>query len=181
MQSHSRGFKKEKKKKRLTWPETRSSEAAFSSILPHSEAAFSNTAHLSSKPGMGNSLAKAMTSAFSASSCDWASAFSRTYALNSFRVSAKHQHKLFSAVEGNDVTCQSAKHCTKENTIISTEGNLKRLSYLLKGTWTVCLLVGCLTSQQQASVSQGRICSDNFTCCHTKIEVADPTFYLTQS
>ena len=42
-------------------------------------------------------------------------------------------------------------------------------------------LVGCLTSQQQASVSQGRICSDNFTCCHTEIEVADPTFYLTQS
>ena len=45
----------------------------------------------------------------------------------------------------------------------------------------VCLLVGCLNSQQQASVSQGRICSDNFTCCHTQIEVADPTFYLTQS
>ena len=45
----------------------------------------------------------------------------------------------------------------------------------------VCLLVGCLTSQQQASVSQGRICSDNLTCCHTEIEVADPTFYLTQS
>ena len=45
----------------------------------------------------------------------------------------------------------------------------------------VCLLVGCLMSQQQASVSQGRICSDNFTCCHTEIEVADPTFYLTQS
>ena len=42
-------------------------------------------------------------------------------------------------------------------------------------------LVGCLTSQQQASVSRGRICSDNFTCCHTEIEVADPTFYLTQS
>ena len=42
-------------------------------------------------------------------------------------------------------------------------------------------LLGCLTSQQQASVSQGRICSDNFTCCHTEIEVADPTFYLTQS
>ena len=45
----------------------------------------------------------------------------------------------------------------------------------------VCLLVGCLTSQQQASVSQGRICSDNFTCCHTEIEVADPTVYRTQS
>ena len=45
----------------------------------------------------------------------------------------------------------------------------------------VCLSVGCLTSQQQASVSQGRICSENFTCCHTEIEVADQTFYLTQS
>ena len=43
------------------------------------------------------------------------------------------------------------------------------------------MFVGCLTSQQQASVSQGRICSDNFTCCHTEIEVADQTFYLAQS
>ena len=50
----------------------------------------------------------------------------------------------------------------------------------LGGGGIVCLLVGCLTSQQHASVSQGRICSDNFTCCHTEIEVADPTFYLTQ-
>ena len=43
------------------------------------------------------------------------------------------------------------------------------------------LLVGCLTSQQHASVSQGRICTDNFTCCHTEIEAADQTFHLTQS
>ena len=44
-----------------------------------------------------------------------------------------------------------------------------------------CLLVGCLTSQQHASVSHGWICSDNFTCCHTETDVADPTFHLTQS
>ena len=44
-----------------------------------------------------------------------------------------------------------------------------------------CLLVGCLTSQQHASVSQGRICTDKFTCCHTEIEAADQTFHLTQS
>ena len=43
------------------------------------------------------------------------------------------------------------------------------------------LFVGCLTSQHQASVFHGRICTDNFTCCHTEIEAADPTFYLTQS
>ena len=54
-------------------------------------------------------------------------------------------------------------------------------SSILRVDGMVCLFVGCLTSQQQASVSQGRICSDNFTCCHTEIEVADQTFYLTQS
>ena len=41
----------------------------------------------------------------------------------------------------------------------------------------VCWLVGCLTSQQHASVPQGRICSDKFTCCHTEI-VADQTNFL---
>ena len=47
-------------------------------------------------------------------------------------------------------------------------------------SWKQCLFVdwlaGRLTSQQK-----GRICSDNLTCCHTEIEVADQTFYLTQS
>ena len=42
-------------------------------------------------------------------------------------------------------------------------------------------LVGCLTSQQHASVSQGWICSDSCTCCHTEIEAADPAFHRTQS
>ena len=45
----------------------------------------------------------------------------------------------------------------------------------------VCLFDGCLTSQQHAGVSRGRICTDTFTCCHTEIEVTDQTFYLTQS
>ena len=49
------------------------------------------------------------------------------------------------------------------------------------GKHRICMFVGCLMSQQHASVSQGRICSDNFTCCHTETEVADQTFYLTQS
>ena len=46
---------------------------------------------------------------------------------------------------------------------------------MLRATVFVCW------SQQHASVSQGRICSDNFTCHHTEIEAADHTFYLTQS
>ena len=45
----------------------------------------------------------------------------------------------------------------------------------------VLLFVGCLTSPKHTGVSQGWICSDNFTCCHTEIEVADPTIYFTQS
>ena len=43
------------------------------------------------------------------------------------------------------------------------------------------MFVGCLSSQQHASVSQGRICTDNFTCCHTETEAANQTFHLTQS
>ena len=54
--------------------------------------------------------------------------------------------------------------------------------YEYSSRWLVGWLVGCsLTSQQLASVSQGQICTDIFTCCHTEIEVADQTFYLTQS
>ena len=45
----------------------------------------------------------------------------------------------------------------------------------LKGCVGEDLFVGCLTSQQHASVSQERICSDNFSCCHTEIKVADQT------
>ena len=48
-------------------------------------------------------------------------------------------------------------------------------------TNVVFLFVGSLTSQQDASVLQGRICADNCTCCHTEIEVTDQTFHLTQS
>ena len=43
------------------------------------------------------------------------------------------------------------------------------------------MFVGCLTSQQRASVPQGRICSDNFTCCHTEIKLQTKHFYLTHS
>ena len=39
----------------------------------------------------------------------------------------------------------------------------------------------CLTSQQHARVHQGRFCSYNRMCCHTDIEEADQTCYLTQS
>ena len=61
---------------------------------------------------------------------------------------------------------------------------LKQGRYLLHTCATgprISFSVACLTSQQQASVSQGRKCSGNCMCCHTEIEAADQTFYLTQS
>ena len=42
-------------------------------------------------------------------------------------------------------------------------------------------IVCCFTFQQHASLPRGRICSGNFTCCHTEIEVGDQTFHLTRS
>ena len=69
-------------------------------------------------------------------------------------------------------------HGVKLIKIHNTETRLgSRGSAPMGGLGIVC----CLTSQQHASVSQGRICSDNFTCCHTEIEVEDQTFHLTQS
>ena len=44
-------------------------------------------------------------------------------------------------------------------------GGLKTSAY--SSSLALLLLVGCLTSQQHASVSQGRICTDKFTWCHT--------------
>ena len=62
----------------------------------------------------------------------------------------------------------------------STAMNGLWFSFQMPTLHRVGLFVGCLTSQQQAGVSQGRI-SDKFTCCHTEIEAAEQTFYLTQS
>ena len=43
-----------------------------------------------------------------------------------------------------------------------------------KQEWVFFLLLfGCLTSQQHADVSDGWICSDNFTCCHAVVEATD--------
>ena len=72
-------------------------------------------------------------------------------------------------------TGHRAQHTTNElfrnpkgRPLVTNSSSAKLTAYEL------CLFVGCLTSQ-------GRICTDNFTCCHTEIEAADQTFHLTQS
>ena len=60
-------------------------------------------------------------------------------------------------------------------------GWLANMVYSLVVGWLVGWLLACLTSQQHASVSRGRICSNVFTCCHIEVEAADQTFCLTQS
>ena len=41
---------------------------------------------------------------------------------------------------------------------------------------SMCCWLVALTSKQHASLSQGRICSDSYACCHTEVDVADQTF-----
>ena len=80
-----------------------------------------------------------------------------------------------------------SKGCTGEDTSSSAgypsaqDSTVQQQHQQQKWDSVVCLLVGCLMSQQHASLSQGRIYSDNCMCCHTETEVADQTLYLTQS
>ena len=48
-----------------------------------------------------------------------------------------------------------------------------------RDTLAYCWDVKQPTNKQK--VSQGRMCSDIFTCCHSETEVADQTFYLAHS
>ena len=60
-----------------------------------------------------------------------------------------------------------------------TRVSMFQVTGIIRPGFLACLFA-CL-SQQQASVSQGPICSDFWTCCHTKMEAAHRTFCLTQS
>ena len=86
-------------------------------------------------------------------------------------------------VEVNGLLWQKDRGRQQQNQQQTAEEMGKRSSRL--SSWdsksTLLLLVGCLTSQQHASVSQGQICSDSCTCCHTEVEVADQVFYIMQS
>ena len=68
-----------------------------------------------------------------------------------------------------------------KDTKIWTDGGAGGGGSVLVACSCVGWLLACIMSQQHASVCQGRICSDNCACCHTEIEVADQTFYLTVS
>ena len=85
------------------------------------------------------------------------------------------------AASTTDTSTLPVNHCN-QSTAFDALNRKARRTRRKAGEHAVCLLfVGCLTSQQHASVSQGRIRADDFTCCHTEIEVTDQTFYLTQS
>ena len=69
-------------------------------------------------------------------------------------------------------TCVGSVPCTQTDRRRQGPGEVVNMMIIR----IVCLLVGCLTSQQHVSVSEGQISSDMCTCCHTEIEVADQTF-----
>ena len=70
-------------------------------------------------------------------------------------------------------------HTPVARKLYSSLGEPTMHCHLHRGDWSFQLTNEKF--QQHASVSQGRICSDKYTCCHTETEVADQTFYLTHS
>ena len=73
-------------------------------------------------------------------------------------------------------------HCWGEGRVVGSWGGGEGGGGGLSADFVCCFAGWALkTSQQHASVSQGRTCSDNCTCCHAEIEVADHYFYLIQS
>ena len=92
---------------------------------------------------------------------------------------------LFNQIEHYSVRCvadtPSWSMCATRVRSASTSGRVTGLKQPYKYAHHHSLFVGCLTSQQRASASKGRIFSDNFMCCHTEIEVVDQAFCLTQS
>ena len=73
--------------------------------------------------------------------------------------------------------CPQSSHLSKYNST-SLAVILPQLCPLL---FHLGSLLACLMSQQHADVSKGQLCSHSCTCCNSEIDVADPTFYLTQS
>ena len=74
--------------------------------------------------------------------------------------------------------CAGDNQLISSNMLLATELTLYWYDVHLE--WGISF-IGCLASQQHVSASQRRINTDNFTCCHTEIEVADQTIYLTRS
>ena len=107
----------------------------------------------------------------------------RLYSISIGHLSAcrKHQSDIYKFYRSGD-RCPTPKWAPgpRLQSMLSLSLSLVT-SFIFKGRCFVCWLVGCLTSQQQARVSQGPICSDKCTCGYTETEVADQTFYLTHS
>ena len=75
---------------------------------------------------------------------------------------------------------EAQEECAKHGALVSSMKNREEQLFVMS-IRLVGLFVGCLASQQHISLSQGRIYSDNCTCCHTELEVADQTLYLFKS
>ena len=60
------------------------------------------------------------------------------------------------------VVCTAREERQKGSVVLKTVEGLSECGSLWSVPLEVCLFVGCLTSQQHASASQGRICTDNF-------------------
>ena len=77
--------------------------------------------------------------------------------------------------------CRNESNPLVSKDLIQIDCSHTPLPHYLLVHLSIGLLLACLPCQQNASISQGRTCSDNCTWCDTEIEVSDQTFYLNQS
>ena len=91
------------------------------------------------------------------------------------------QQHITESMAGCSCTYNSiTEHCGSFVTDLSITDSAAGCSPGDRRHTTAVVLDGSLPSQLHAGVSQGRICSDICTCCHTEIEAADQTFFLIQ-
>ena len=96
-----------------------------------------------------------------------------------------HEDRLFPWSVTSSVLCQGVYARRQTIPLVSNVSQCcvrvcmhgERLSLV---SLMLLLFASCLTSQQHAGASQGRIFSDNYTRCHIEIKVANQVFYLVQ-
>ena len=109
------------------------------------------------------------------------------YDITSTPTTAKHKRPHTSRTDSHSILfgfcmCLPIANPAKYRSRWKKKGQAERE---MDGQHSRVVVVGWLVAERPSNMRvylrDGSICSDNFTCCHTETEVADPTFHLTQS
>ena len=86
------------------------------------------------------------------------------------------QHKLLFTVPDSNINCCLQSRTATYKLFTVPDSNMHSCLQSRAATYTAAY-----SPSNIQSVSQGRICSAISMCCHTELETADPTCYVTRS